>query len=135
MNEDRSNAFNHTEDKKITGENESMRTVPVDSHKMFMELVPDTIDGISRMIQDQSTPPATMVALFNIVLERALGKPETPIHVTSDQDRVKAAEKRLMALVMTIQNHREMLALAGMAEESLEKEDESEIFEEKAEED
>ena len=76
---------------------------PEEAREMFLEFLPETITLIRDMLQDPSTPPSSKVALFNIVLERALGKPELPVHVSTDQDRVMAAEAQLALIVKEMQ--------------------------------
>ena len=76
---------------------------PEEAREMFLEFLPETITLIRDMLQDPSTPPSSKVALFNIVLERALGKPELPVHVSTDQDRVMAAEAQLALIVREMQ--------------------------------
>ena len=76
---------------------------PEEAREMFLEFLPETITLIRDMLQDPSTPPSSKVALFNIVLERALGKPELPVHVSTDQDRVMAAETQLALIVKEMQ--------------------------------
>ena len=83
------------------------------SHQKFMDLLPETINGIHDMITNEETPPSVKVALFNIVLERALGKAEVPVKISSDQDQIPIAEQKLMALVMEFRGEREI----GMIEE------------------
>ena len=83
------------------------------SHKLFLDLLPDTINGIRDMIANDETPPSAKVALFNIVLERALGKAEVPVKISSDQENIRIAEQKLMALVMEFRGEREI----GMIEE------------------
>ena len=76
---------------------------PEEAREMFLEFLPETITLIRDMLQAPSTPPSSKVALFNIVLERALGKPELPVHVSTDQDRVMAAEAQLALIVKEMQ--------------------------------
>ena len=83
------------------------------SHEMFMELLPETINGIHDMITNDETPPSVKVALFNIVLERALGKAEVPVKISNDQENIRIAEQKLMALVMEFRGEREI----GLIEE------------------
>ncbi len=106
--------------------NESMRTVPTDSldaeksHKMFMDLLPETINGIHELMTNDETPPSVKVALFNIVLERALGKAEVPVKISNDQENIRIAEQKLMALVMEFRGDRDL----GLIEEGKYSEDE-----------
>ena len=76
---------------------------PEKAGEQFLEIVPGIISAIRDMIMNDEVPPATKVALFNIVLERALGKPEVPVHVSTDEERVRAAEAQLAQIVQEMQ--------------------------------
>ena len=94
------------------------------SHEMFMELLPETINGIHDMITNDETPPSVKVALFNIVLERALGKAEVPVKISNDQENIRIAEQKLMALVLEFRRERGIGLIEGG--ESIDEEGEEE---------
>ena len=69
----------------------------------FLEICPQAISSLRDLIADPSTPVASKVQLSGMVLDRALGKTETPLKVTTSQESMEEAEARLMALVHEFQ--------------------------------
>ena len=69
----------------------------------FIKMCPDVITTISDMIGNPETPGSVKVQLIAIVLDRALGKPETPVKVTANAESFEEAEIELMAMVRQIQ--------------------------------
>jgi len=69
----------------------------------FIKMCPDVITTISDMIGNPETPGSVKVQLIAIVLDRALGKPETPVKVTANTESFEEAEIELMAMVRQIQ--------------------------------
>ena len=69
----------------------------------FLKLCPDVIEAIRNMIDDPDTPVSSRVALIGMVLDRALGKPETPVTVTTEDQSFEEAEAMLMEIVREIQ--------------------------------
>ena len=69
----------------------------------FVKMCPDVITTISDMISSPETPGSVKVQLIAIVLDRAMGKPETPVKVTTNMESFEEAEVELMAMVRQIQ--------------------------------
>ena len=69
----------------------------------FMKMCPDVITTISDMLGNPETPGSVKVQLIAIVLDRAMGKPETPVKVTTNTESFEEAEFELMAMVRQIQ--------------------------------
>ena len=61
----------------------------------FIKMCPDVITTISDMIGNPETPGSVKVQLIAIVLDRALGKPETPVKVTANAESFEEAEIEL----------------------------------------
>ena len=64
--------------------------------------------SIRDLISDPSTPVSSKVQLIGMVLDRALGKAETPLKVTTTVENMEIAEERLMELIHEIQAEDEM---------------------------
>ena len=69
----------------------------------FLEICPDAIRMIQDLITDPDTPVMARVQLIGIVLDRALGKPETPVKVKTEDTSFEEAEAMLMEIVREIQ--------------------------------
>ena len=69
----------------------------------FLEICPDAIRMLQELITDPDTPVMARVQLIGIVLDRALGKPETPVKVTTEDTSFEEAEAMLMEIVREIQ--------------------------------
>ena len=69
----------------------------------FLEICPDAIQMLQELITDPDTPVMARVQLIGIVLDRALGKPETPVKVSTDDSSFEEAEAMLMEIVREIQ--------------------------------
>ena len=94
--------------------------------RWFMEICPQAVSSIRDLIGDPSTPVPSKVQLISMVLDRALGKPETPLTVTSSQEIMSEAEERLMEIVHEIQAEEEGLSdTETAAQDSEEKEEEA----------
>ncbi len=93
------------EEKERTG---SPELNPDHARERFLKMVPETITAIQDMMNNPSTPPATRVALFHLVLERALGKAEVPVKISTEQESIRIAEQKLMALVMEFRGERDV---------------------------
>ena len=69
----------------------------------FLRICPDAIDMIEQMITDPDTPVTARVQLIGMVLDRALGRPETSLKVTTEDMNFEIAEAQLMEMVTQIQ--------------------------------
>ena len=85
----------------------------------FIKMCPDVITTISDMLGNPETPGSVKVQLIAIVLDRAMGKPETPVKVTTTTESFEEAEIELMAMVRQIQIDHGMIP---MGEEMMEME-------------
>ena len=78
----------------------------------FLEICPDAIRMLQELITDPDTPVMARVQLIGIVLDRALGKPETPVKVSSEDDTsFEEAEAMLMEIVREIQVEKGMVPI------------------------
>ena len=77
----------------------------------FLDLCPEAIEAMRDMIGDPGTPVASRVMLIGMILDRALGKPETSVKVTTNTESFEEAEARLMALVEEIRIEEGMVLL------------------------
>ena len=71
--------------------------------KMFADLCPEAVRKIDVLLHDDATPIAAQVQLIGMILDRTMGKAETPIKVTNVQENIEAAQEELMAIVCEIQ--------------------------------
>ncbi len=69
----------------------------------FLEICPDTIIALQELISDPNTAATAKVQMIGIVLDRALGKPETPVKVSTEDTSFEEAEAMLMEIVREIQ--------------------------------
>ncbi len=74
----------------------------------FLEICPQAVTSIRDLISDPSTPISSKVQLIGMVLDRALGKAETPLKVTTTVENMEMAEERLMEMIHEIQAEDEM---------------------------
>ena len=72
---------------------------------------------LQELITDPDTPVMARVQLIGIVLDRALGKPETPVKVSTEDTRFEEAEAMLMEIVREIQIEEGMIPKLGETEE------------------
>ena len=82
-------------------------------NRWFMDICPQAITSMRDLITDPSTPVASKVQLIGMVLDRALGKAETPIRVTTSQESMDEAEAQLMAMVHEFQIEDELKEAAA----------------------
>ena len=68
-------------------------------HEMVAEICPKAIEKMRDMLENPSTPVPSKVQLIGMVLERTLGRPETPVRVTTEVEGVAEAEEKLQAFV------------------------------------
>ena len=77
----------------------------------FVRMCPDIITTIQDMLSSPETPASVKAQLIAIVLDRAMGKPETPVKVTTDTESFEEAEIELMAMVRQIQIEHGMIPI------------------------
>jgi len=91
-------------------ENEMDQQSPEKLRVIFLEICPMVIDRIEDMIKNPNTPITAQVQLIAMVLDRALGKPETPVKVSTEDDAsFEEAEAMLMEIVREIQEEEGMV--------------------------
>lgn len=66
------------------------------------EICPQAISSMRDLLGDPNTPVNAKVTLIGMILDRTLGKAETPLRVMTDQDSIDSAEEQLTALVSEI---------------------------------
>lgn len=100
----------------------------------FLEICPQAVTSIRDLISDPSTPISSKVQLIGMVLDRALGKAETPLKVTTTVENMELAEERLMEMIHEIQAEDEIKEAAERENEPLRlTPDDTEIEQEDAE--
>ena len=77
-------------------------------NRWFLEICPQAVNCMRDLISDPSTPVASKVQLIGMVLDRALGKAETSVRVTTSQESQEEAEAQLMAIVHELQIEEEI---------------------------
>ena len=71
------------------------------------EICPQAINSMRDLLADPNTPVPSKVQLIGMILDRTLGKTETPLRVTTTDETLEEAEAKLEALVQELQNHKE----------------------------
>lgn len=84
---------------------------------LFLDMCPEMISKIHDMIADPNTPAASKVQLIGMVLERGLGKAETPITLTTNKEAIEEAEAELAVIVDEIQTENEEEESVGTQED------------------
>ena len=69
----------------------------------FLEICPDTIIALQELISDPNTAATAKVQMIGMILDRALGKTETPVKLTTNEESFEEAEAMLMDMVKEIQ--------------------------------
>ena len=67
--------------------------------EMVAGICPEAIDHMRELLENPETPVPSKVQLIGMVLERTLGRPETPVRVTTEVESVAEAEKMLEEFV------------------------------------
>ena len=72
-----------------------------------MELIRENMPAAVKIMIDmlkaeKGVSPLTKVKIIEMMLDRAMGKPEASIHVTTTQQSVEAAQARISAIVSQI---------------------------------
>ncbi len=62
------------------------------------DLCPQAINSMRDLLGKSDTPVNAKVTLIGMILDRTMGKAETPLRVTTDQDSISYAEEQLMAI-------------------------------------
>ena len=96
----------------------------------FLDMCPEMISKIHDLVADPSTPAATKAQLIGMVLDRALGKAETPLKVTTAVENMDMAEARLMEMIHEIQAEDEMKEAAEQEEKGPDEDPPEDIEEE-----
>ena len=100
----------HMEEKEMDQQSpEKLRVI-------FLEICPMVIDRIEDMIKNPNTPISAQVQLIAMVLDRALGKPEMPVKVSTEDTSFEEAEAMLMEIVREIQIEEGMVPKLTTAE-------------------
>ena len=90
-------AVNPGEMKKLTG------TPTEEAMELIRENMPAAVKIMIDMLKaEKGVSPLTKVKIIEMMLDRAMGKPEASIHVTTTQQSVEAAQARISAIVSKI---------------------------------
>ena len=63
------------------------------------EICPQAINSMRDLLADPTTPVPSKVQLIGMILDRTLGKTETPLRVTAGVESMEEAEEQLAELV------------------------------------
>ena len=77
----------------------------------FLEICPDTIIALQELISDPNTAATAKVQMIGMILDRALGKTETPVKLTTNEESFEEAEAMLMEIVQEIQVEKGMVPM------------------------
>ena len=67
------------------------------------EICPQAINSMRDLLADPATPVPSKVQLIGMILDRAMGKAETPLRVTAEVENRTEAEAKLAELVKEMQ--------------------------------
>ena len=84
----------------------------------FVKMCPDVINAVQDLITNPETPVPAKVQLIGMVLDRAMGKPEASVKVSTNEESFEEAEARLMELVREIQIEEGMISPDSEDEEN-----------------
>ena len=68
----------------------------------FLAMAPGAVEILKEIIEDEDVNPGARVAAIELVLDRALGKPEENIRIQNDQEKREAVQKRLNELFLMV---------------------------------
>lgn len=71
--------------------------------KWIAEICPQAITTMRDLLTSSTTPVASKVTLIGMILDRTLGKTETPLRVTTEAESVADAEKWLNEMIREIE--------------------------------
>ncbi len=63
------------------------------------EICPQAINSMRDLLSDPTTPVSSKVQLIGMILDRTLGKTETPLRVTAGAENMEEAEAKLAELI------------------------------------
>ena len=69
------------------------------------EICPQAINSMRDLLSDPTTPVSAKVQLIGMILDRTLGKTETPLRVTAGVESMEEAEEKLQQLVEEMQKN------------------------------
>ena len=67
------------------------------------EICPQAINSMRDLLADPTPPVPSKVQLIGMILDRTLGKTETPLRVTAGVESMEEAEEKLQQLVEEMQ--------------------------------
>ncbi len=87
-----------------SGENKKTAGTPTEeAMELIRENMPAAVKIMINMLKaEKGVSPMTKVKIIEMMLDRAMGKPEAAIHVTTTQQSVEAAQARIAAIVSQI---------------------------------
>ncbi len=89
---------------------EDMKKNRIDKiNETLMEICPDAVNMLRDLIENPNTPVSSKVQLIGMILDRVLGKAETPLKVTTTaQENIEMAEARLQEIIQEIREEYEI---------------------------
>ena len=67
------------------------------------QICPHAIAAMREMLVNVDTPVSSKVQLISMILDRTLGKTETPLRVTAEPESIESAEAGLAMMIREIQ--------------------------------
>ena len=71
------------------------------------EAAPEIVDDMLSTLHAPGTPAAVKVRIYEIVLDRLMGKPEATIHLEESTDTMEEAEKMIASIAEGIRKNGE----------------------------
>ena len=67
-------------------------------------IAPEVLNDMMMVLQEEKTPPAAKVRIYEIVLDRLMGKPEATIRLEDNMGEMEEAEQFVARLAEEIRN-------------------------------
>jgi hypothetical protein len=83
--------------------------VPEDVKELTRSLSPEALETLGHIMRDKKAPAAARVSAANAILDRAYGKPQQSLDVTSNQVPDDMTDEELLAVIEETQS--DMLVL------------------------
>ena len=68
-------------------------------------IAPEVLNDMMMVLQEEKTPPAAKVRIYEIVLDRLMGKPEATIRLEDASESMEEAEKVVAAIAEGIRKN------------------------------
>ena len=78
---------------------ETLEFIRKESLEKFVRMVPDAIEKLADLLEDQEVSPAVRAQLIALILDRGLGKPEETIHLISKEEEIEEAYRKVRKMM------------------------------------